>query len=109
MEVVEVDNLDLGVGAYKYLIDHNLKEVVVEVDNLVVVEEDIVEVVGEDIVEVVVVGIVEVVEVDIVEVVVEDIVEDNFLEDQGYMFENDEGNYFLLLVQENNLIGNHHY
>jgi hypothetical protein len=103
MEVVEVDNFDkdLVVEAYKYLIDHNLKEVVVEVDNLVVVEEGIVEVVGEDIVEVVVVGI--------VEVVVADIVEDNFLEDQGYMFENDEGNYFLLLVQENNLIGNHHY
>jgi hypothetical protein len=36
MEVVEVDNLDLEVGAYKYLIDHNLKEVDVED----IVEED---------------------------------------------------------------------
>ena len=111
MEVVEVDNFDkdLVVEAYKYLIDHKLKEIAVEEDIVEVVEVDIVEVVEVGIVEVVEVDIVEVVVADIVEVVVADIVEDNFLEDQGYMFENDEGNYFLLLVQENNLIGNHHY
>ena len=105
MEVVEVDNLDLGVGAYKYLIDHNLKEVdvedIVEEDNQVVLVEDIVEVVVED--------IVVVVEEDIVEVAEEeDIGEGNYSDQTDYMFENDVNNYFLLLAP-NNLIGSHHY